>query len=368
METGGNRAARQRAKDLRPRRTKAGRARRLRTAIASIPQNFFLYLALAVIPRLSRRGERRVARVFGWLSSRRVWRYRKRAETNVDIAFGRERGEEERRRLARRSFDHQALVAADYAWFSRDDGRFDRHCEIGDETMRRWLDARGPCFMVTAHLGNWELASRMVSSHGRRLWSVFKPFGSGAVARRMKAFRERCGQFVIPRDGAMRGILRALRAGDTVGLVLDQHVDGRDGGVYFDFFGLPASFSPVVGAVAHKLGIPVLVCAMARDEARDRYVFHSIREFTAEECAASAPDDITRGIAAALEAAIRRWPEQWLWSYRRWKRWQPGDDPSRFPDYAREDPLAPPFRPDAGRIPSANSPPAVSTASVSPSR
>lgn len=333
-------AARQKERDLRPRR-KPGWVRRCRSAVASVPQNFFLFLALLVVPRLSRAGERRVARVFGWLASRRIWPYRRRAETNADLALG-GLPEAERRRIVRRSFDHQALVATDYFWFSRDDGRFEEYCEIGDETMRRWLDARGPCFMVTAHLGNWELASRMVSSRGRRLWSVFKPFGSGAVSRRMLAFRERCGQFLIPRDGAMRGVLRALRAGDTVGMVLDQHVDGRDGGVFFDFFGLPASFSSVVGAVAHKMRVPVLVCAMARDEARDRYVFTTLREFTAEETAATAPDDITRGIVAALEEMIRRWPEQWIWSYRRWKRWPPGDDPSRYPDYAREDPLAAP--------------------------
>ena len=362
-------AARQRERDMRPRRSRPGRLRRFRSAVASVPQNFFLFLALLVVPRLSRAGELRVARAFGWLSSRRLWRYRRRAETNADLALGAGLPEAARREIARRSFDHTALVATDYFWFRRGGpARFEEFCEVGDDAARRWLDGRGPAFFVTAHLGNWELASRLVASRGRRIWSVFKPFGSGAVSRRMQAFREACGQGVIPRDGAMRGVLRALRAGDCVGMVLDQHTDARDGGVYLDFFGLPAGFSSVVGAVAHKLRIPVYVCAMARDEARDRYVFHALREFTAEETAATAPDDITRGIVASLEAMVRRWPEQWIWSYRRWKRWQPGDDPARFPDYAREDPLAPPFRPDAGRIPSANSPPAVSTASVSPSR
>lgn len=340
-------AERQRLRDLSPPHSR--RLRRFRSALGTIPQNFFLWLALLVVPRLSRASERRVARIFGWASALRIWRYRRYAEENARLALGRAQdvaaGTAECNAIARRSFDHQALVATDYFWFSRDDGRFETYCEIGDDTVRRWLDGRGACFMVTAHLGNWELASRMVTSHGRRLWSVFRPFGSGSVSRRMRAFRESCGQFVIPRDGAMRAVLRALKSGDTVGMVLDQHVDGRDGGVYLDFFGLPASFTPVVGAVAHKLGIPVLVCAMVRDDARDRYVFRSIRELTAEETAAADPADITRDIVAALEEAIRRWPEQWLWSYRRWKRWPPGEDPSRYPSYAREDPLAKPVAP-----------------------
>ena len=338
------RAERQRQRDLRPRSlARPGPLRRLRSALAAMPQDFFLLLALLVVPRLSRAGELRVARLLGWVSSRRIWRYRRRAEENVGLAFGRgPAGAAERAAVVRRSFDHQALVATDYFWFLRDPDRFARHCEIGDETARRWIEGRFPGFFVTAHLGNWELAAQLVASRGRRLWSVFRPFGSGAVSRRMRAFRESRGQFVIPRDGAMRGVLRALRAGDAVGMVMDQHVDGRDGGVYLDFFGVPAGFSPVVGAVAGKLRLPVLVFAMARDEARDRYVFRTVREFTAEETAAAGAAAVTEGVVAALEEAIRRWPEQWLWSYRRWKRWPPGDDPARYPSYAREDPLAAP--------------------------
>ena len=69
-----------------------------------------------------------------------------------------------------------------------------------------------------------------IASRGRRLWSVFKPIGSRAVTRRMRHFRSSCEQRVIPREGAMTGVLRALRARDVVAMVLDQHVDGRDGG------------------------------------------------------------------------------------------------------------------------------------------
>ena len=339
-------AARQRELDLRPRNCEKPRAlRRLRDALAALPQNAFLGLALFVVPRLGRRGELAVARVCGWLSSRRLWCYRRRAETNADLALGRSLDPARRREIARRSFDHVALVATDYFWFSRPGaGRFERYVEVGDETARRWLDGRFPGFFVTAHIGNWELAARLVASRGRRLWSVYRPFGSGFVARRMRRFREAAGQFVIPREGAMRGVLRALRAGDSVAMVLDQHTDARDGGVYLDFFGLPASFSSVVGAVAHKLKLPILVVGMLRDEARDRYVFRTIREFTPDETAATEPLELTRGVVAALEELVRRWPEQWIWSYRRWKRWPPGDDPARYPSYAREDPLAPPIR------------------------
>ena len=115
--------------------------------------------------------------------------------------------------------------------------------------------------------------------------------------------------------------------------------------------GLPAAFSPAVGTLAHRLRVPVLVAAGVRDWESDRVVLRSFREFTAEETAAMAPDELTRAIADAIGGMILRWPEQWLWTYRRWKRWQPGDDPKRFPWYAKLDPLAPPFVPPAAPAP-----------------
>ena len=203
--------------------------------------------------------------------------------------------------------------------------------------MKKWIEGDFPGVLVTAHLGNWELAGLRIAASGRRLWSVFKPLGNRAVARRMRRFRGGCGQRVIPREGAMVGIVRALRARDLVAMLLDQHVEARDGGVYRDFLGTPATFSGAVGVLAHRLRAPILVAAAVHDGARDVYVMRSIREFTAEEVAATAPDALTDGIVRALEEMVLHWPEQWLWMYRRWKRWCPGDDPARFPRYARLD-------------------------------
>ena len=317
-----------------------------RRALAAIPQNFFLRLGSAVVPLLSRRGEMRLARAIGRFLCRPGFRWYRYARTNVDIVYGASKTEEEKERVVRASFENVARVLTDYFWFARrTQERLERHCEIGDETVRRWIEGDFPGVFVTLHLGNWELAGLYIASRGRRLWSVFKPIGSRTVARRLCRFRNGCEQRVIPREGAISGILRALRARDVVALLLDQHVDGRDGGVYLDFLGLPASFSPAVGTLAHRLRVPVLVGAAVRDEARDKVVLRSVREFTAEETAAMQPDAITRGIADAIEEMVLHWPEQWMWAYRRWKRWQPGDDPKRFPWYAKLDPLATPFVP-----------------------
>lgn len=325
--------------------------RLLRRTLAAIPQNIFLWLGSLVVPTLSRAGEHRLARFISWLLCRPCFRWCRCARTNLDIVYGDTKTPEEKSRILRASFDNAALVVTDYFWFGRrTEERLERHCAVGDDTIRRWIEGDFPGVFVTAHLGSWETAGLYIASRGRRLWSVFKPIGSRAVTRRMRRFRSGCEQRVIPREGAMTGVLRALRARDVVAMVLDQHVDGRDGGVYLDFLGLPAAFSPAVGTLAHRLRVPVLVAAGVRDAETDRVVLRSFREFTAEETAAMEPEALTRAIADAIGGMILRWPEQWLWTYRRWKRWQPGDDPKRFPWYAREDRQAPPFDPAACRL------------------
>ena len=326
--------------------------RLLRRTLAAIPQNIFLWLGSLVVPTLSRTGEHRLARFISWLLCRPCFRWCRCARTNLDIVYGDTKTPEEKCRILRASFDNAALVVTDYFWFGRrTEERLEHHCAVGDDTIRRWIEGDFPGVFVTAHLGSWETAGLYIASRGRRLWSVFKPIGSRAVTRRMRRFRSGCEQRVIPREGAMTGVLRALRARDVVAMVLDQHVDGRDGGVYLDFLGLPAAFSPAVGTLAHRLRVPVLVAAGVRDAETDRVVLRSFREFTAEETAAMEPEALTRAIADAIGGMILRWPEQWLWTYRRWKRWQPGDDPKRFPWYAKLDPLAPPFVPPAAPAP-----------------
>ena len=325
--------------------------RNVRRCLAAIPQAVLLGVGLLVVPHLTRAGERRLARVIAWLLCRPAFRWYRYARTNVDLVFGDRLSPAEKDRIVRESFRSTALVLTDYLWFShRTKERLARHCEIGDDTVRRWVEGDFAGTFVTAHFGNWELAGLKVASCGRRLWSVYRPLGCAAVARWMRRFRDRAGQRTLPREGALRGVLRALRSRDVVALLLDQHVPVEEGAAYLDFFGLPATFSTAVGTLSHRLRTPILVCTAEHDAARDAYVLRAVREFSAEETARTSPLDLTRGIVRAYEDMIRRRPGQWMWSYRRWKRWQPGDDPNRFPWYAREDRFAPPFDPAACRL------------------
>lgn len=331
MGEGGN------GEQRRPRRNKRALRRVVRDALLSPFQCFLLLLALWIIPALPRKREVALGR---WLGRRlaAMKRFRSIALANLDLAYGDRKTPEEKQALHLASMEHLGMIVLDYFWFSRHTReRVAKYCKAGDETIERWNSGTFGGSFISAHLGNWDLGGVFVASSGRTLWSVYKPFGTGMATKLLARFRSCQGQRVIQRHGAITGVMRAIRSNDLTALLLDQHVAPADGGIYVPFFGVPATVSGAVGTLSHRLGSPILITAMIHDAATDTYALHTFREISGEEAKARDPDSLTREIAAVIQRMVETHPEQWLWSYKRWKRIPKGADASLYPFYAKPD-------------------------------
>lgn len=291
-----------------------------------------------VIPRLSRRTETKIANGLGWLlfvlgrSSRRI------AKANLDIVFGDTKTSKEKCNIRRAACRHAWLVMLDYFWFSRNTHvRLTQYCRVESNEIDQWIDGNFPGIFVTAHIGNWELAGHYGASRGRSIWSIYRPIGTQKTLKALLAFRRAVGQKVIAREGAMTGMLRALRSDSLVALVLDQHTEVVDGGIYLDFFSLPATFSNAPGVLAKRLKTPICVACARYDVVSDRYVLKAYDVISPNDIDQMTPEAVTARIVKAISLMILDNPEQWLWAYRRWKRYRAEDDPSRFPFYAKLD-------------------------------
>ena len=128
-------------------------------------------------------------------------------------------------------------------------------------------------------------------------------------------FRRRFGTATLERGapGAARRLLRVLRAGGSLGMLIDQ--DTRVEGVWVPFFGRPA-FTPVGAAkIALRQGAAVVPAFIERlADGTHLARFHPPLDLPADEVEATAL--MTR----AIEEQIRRVPEQWVWMHRRWRR------------------------------------------------
>ena len=290
--------------------------------------------ALAVVPRLPRRVVVGLARFAGRAACLLARRDRRIALANLRLAFGEALDDRQRARIVRACFERFALTALDYLWFSRDTRRRLARYVTFDESLARWIRHGGPWIAVTAHFGNWELLGKYSAMQGLTLASVAKPVRNRDIDERVNAFRETMGQVVVPRQGALRTLMRVLKKEQgVVALVLDQDTRVEEGGVFVPFFGVPAPVSNAAALLALRLGVPV-VPAFCRAEPGGYYRGYAHAALMPEDFAADDEKALTVRITAGIEAEIRAAPDQWLWMYKRWKRRQPGVDPARYPFYA----------------------------------
>jgi len=289
--------------------------------------------AVAIVPRLPRRVILFLARCLGlaaWVFARRD---RRVAVANLRLAFGDSMSDRQRARLVRQCFQRYALIFLDLLWFSRDTRHRMEQCFTFDESLAKWIRQGGPFVAVTAHFGNWEMLGPNAARMGLPLTSVAKPLRNIEIDERVTAFRTAMGQVIVPREGALRAMLRVLKSNGVVALALDQDTRPADGGAFVPFFGVPVPVSNAAAMLALRLRVPILP-GFCRVEPGGRYRGYARPALMPADFEGDDVESLTARITAEIEAEIRAAPEQWLWSYKRWKRRQPGADPARYPFYA----------------------------------
>ncbi len=304
-----------------PRRQRSSAFQRLRRWIRAS--------ALAPLLRLLRA-------CFGWLPwsmcqalgvalGRLAWglsgRDRKRCLAHLELAFP-ELSNAERRALGRRCFRHlgMSLFELLHIW-GRPAPDADRLVEVvGFEEIERIRETGRPIVVLTAHCGNWELISCANHSHGLGLAAMTRGFDDEGLQQLTVDLRSHLGSEAIARGSrqSSRQMLKTLRAGGCLAMLIDQDI--RTDGVWVPFFGKLAHTPTAAADLALRLGADVVPTFAERlEDGRHRITFHSALDL---------PNDATQATAvmtAAIEAQIRRRPEQWVWMHRRWRRRPPTD-------------------------------------------
>ena len=111
-----------------------------------------------------------------------------------------------------------------------------------------------------------------------------------------------------------------MHAGETVGILMDTNMTPPQG-VFVPFFGVEACTASGLARVALKSGAAVLPGFLLWEEAEKKYVLRFGEELELVRTGDAAADVVanTALFTAAIEAYVRRYPEQWLWVHRRWK-------------------------------------------------
>jgi hypothetical protein len=137
--------------------------------------------------------------------------------------------------------------------------------------------------------------------------------------------RERVGDRVIRKRDALQAILQVLRRGETVGILIDQHITEKEG-VIVPFFGRPASTAFAPALIAMRSGAAVLPIGIVREQPGQYRVL--IGKEVSVRWSGDRKADLAENTARfnlAIEGFIRRYPDQWFWVHRRWKTQHPID-------------------------------------------
>ena len=181
-----------------------------------------------------------------------------------------------------------------------------------DAKSQAFLAANRPAVTVSGHIGCWEILSQLAFLEGHRMMSVAKNIGTGGMTALLMRARRSIGQEIVPAEGAFKPLLQGLRDGKSLGLLVDQSVSPKRGGIWVRFAGLPMAVSAAPAFFAAKGRVPIIV-AWSRPLANGRYRCEEV-----DEIPAAAARDIwatTQRIATDLERIVRRHPSCWVSNY-----------------------------------------------------
>ena len=168
--------------------------------------------------------------------------------------------------------------------------------------------------VMTAHFSNWELAAHFLAKHGYPMLAVGREGDNQEIDQRLTLpFREKYGNRSVYKKRAAIAILKTLKRGDIVGVLIDQKVS-REDGVKVQFFERDVYTTSIVAIMKQKLNVMVVPIFLPR-VGRGKYkliVGDPIREN-------SDVTTMTQCYNDAIEEVVRAYPEQWFWMHNRWK-------------------------------------------------
>ncbi|MCC6575168.1 MAG: hypothetical protein IT462_15435 [Planctomycetes bacterium] len=238
---------------------------------------------------------------------------------NLELCFP-QKSEAERLAIAKGSFRHFCYTLCDVLlvpkYFRGENWR--RYYELvpDDDPYFEVFRRDAPVFYLSAHFGNWEVASFSVNRLKlQRLLVIMRPMVPPYVNRKFVRLREHLGNEVVEKEGAAgRGFARAIRDKRKLAVLVDQN--GGDFAPVETFFGVPCTWQADFAKLAVRAGT-IVNSVSYRDGDRFKFAMEDsiVRYYTRDDD----PMQIVRDYRDYLERVIAAHPEQYFWMHKRFK-------------------------------------------------
>ena len=276
---------------------------------------------------------RPVARAMGTWIAALVYFFRpplrRAAAFNLRLAFP-EWTEAQRRRAIRGLVRHTGWMAAEFSQFPKyTRENIERVVVLDGFENFAAAQSRGKgVLFLTGHMGAWELAPFAHALYGHPLYFLVRPIDNARVDALVNRYRCLSGNSLIDKNQSARAMLKILRDGGTVGILVDQNTSLEEG-VFVDFFGIPACTTTGLARIARHIDAAVVPAYIYWDAALRKYRLRFEPAVELVHTGNEAEDicENTARFTRVIENYARRHPDQWLWVHRRWKTRPPGEKP-----------------------------------------
>ncbi|HEY2894215.1 MAG TPA: lysophospholipid acyltransferase family protein [Pirellulales bacterium] len=293
-------------------------------------ERFEYWLVLAVARTLGwlpRSLARLLVRILTWSCYLGLGRLRRVGERNLELALGQVLPQARKKILRHvyRNLGWQLVEFCRLPGYTAENTRDWIRTEGLEHYLAAQAHGRG-VLVLTGHLGAWELSGFYHSLMGHRMGVVIRRLDNRLLDEYVNSIRCLHGNRMLHKDDFARGLLHAMRAGETVAILMDTNMTPPQG-VFVRFFGITACTASGLARVALKTGAAVLPGFLLWEPPERKYVLHFGPELEFTQSADPAADILaaTQQCNDVLEAWIRRYPDQWLWIHRRWKTRPPGE-------------------------------------------
>ena len=291
-----------------------------------------LVLATKLIPLCSRRACYHIAQAAGTLLSFVDRRRYKVALNNLEVAFGDRFSLQERRKIARESFQHFGRTMVDLLWSPRlTRENFSQYIDLEnfEETARDTGPERS-LMIACYHYSNFEwlsLASGFLDLKGTIISQEFKNSSLDPIFKRL---REQSGHQLVPRERGIMRLYKVLRRKGRTAMLVDLTVPPGQSAVAINCFGLETSVTSAHAWLHERTGVPIVP---AHTEPLPggcyRLVFHPRIANTA----GMTHQQIAQACWNSFEPYVRKNPAPWLWMYKYW-RYRPANPDRPYPFYS----------------------------------
>lgn len=296
-----------------------------------------LKAAAAIVPLLSRKTCYRLAQFVGGLAASLDRHGRRVALANLDLAFGDQITDARRDQIVRETYQHFARTMIDLLWSPRlTKENFSRYIEM--KNLETWLDAIRPGEPVVFgcyHYSNFEWMGIGVGHLGYPSAILAQEFKNPLLNPIFLRLRESGGHRVVPREGAVLHLYKAVRRGSRVAIFVDVTIPAQLPTVPIECFGLKTSVTIAHAWLHQRTDAPIINahCEPLPD-GRYRVVFHPRLEVPAR----ATLKEIAQACWDQFEPYVREHPAPWMWMYKHWRYRPAAANPEDYPFYANVSP------------------------------